>query len=142
MNYLPKNIDIVFEFRDKSWFNKDIVSLFKSKGWVIGGTLIKKKKGQYWMGDMPDGMHLPNKTTNCTYLRIHGARGYRGSFKLNQLKEIKKKVMAKGTKTNYVIFNNVFFDNRSETCSIKKKKIRYAALCNASKFGELTIIKK
>ena len=67
LTYLPATnntgvkINIVFEFRDDSWFKKDVVRLFKSRGWVLGGTLIKKKKGQYWMGNMPAGLHLPEK---------------------------------------------------------------------------------
>ena len=72
---------IVFEFRDASWFGKpDVLSLFKNRGWTLGGTLIDKKKEGKWMGTMPSGLHLPKKTSNSTYLRIHGARGYRGYY--------------------------------------------------------------
>jgi uncharacterized protein YecE (DUF72 family) len=144
LTYLPtknisgKKINIVFEFRNNSWFKKDVERLFKDRKWVLGGTLIKKKKGQYWMGNMPDGLHLPEKTTNCTYLRIHGGRGYRGGYDTKQLQNIKRSVLAKKTTTNYIIFNNVFFDSRKKTCKYKKRKIRYAALCNASQFGKLT----
>ena len=137
-NSVGEKINIIFEFRDDSWFKKDVVALFKTKGWVLGGTLIKKKKGQYWMGNMPAGLHLPEKTTNCTYLRLHGGRGYRGGYDSKQLRNIKRAVLAKRTSTNYVIFNNVFFDSRKKTCIYKKRKIRYAALCNASQFGKLT----
>ena len=35
-------------------------------------------------------------------------------------------------------FNNVFFNNRKKTCKYKTRKIRYAALCNASEFGRMT----
>ena len=51
MTYLPTkntvggNINIVFEFRDDSWFRNEVSVLFKAKGWVLGGTLINKKKG-------------------------------------------------------------------------------------------------
>ena len=145
LTYLPavnsagEKINIIFEFRDNSWFRKDVVALFKKKGWVLGGTLIqKKKKNQYWMGTLPNGLHLPEKTTNCTYLRIHGGRGYRGGYDSKQLRNIKRKVLAKRTATNYIIFNNVFFDSRKKTCKYKKRKIRYAAICNASQFGKLT----
>jgi len=46
MTYLPKKnnsqglLNIVFEFRNISWFRKDVIALFKKKGWVLGGTLI------------------------------------------------------------------------------------------------------
>ena len=137
-NNLGKSINIVFEFRDQSWFRNDIVSLFKKNKWVIGGTLINKKSGTYWMGTMPSGLHLPSKTTNCTYLRIHGGRGYRGGYDKKELQKIKRSVLKQNTALNYVIFNNVFFDSRKKTCKYNKRKIRYAALCNASTFGKMT----
>jgi len=144
MTYLPStntgggHLNIVFEFRDSSWFRRDVTSLFKSKKWVLGGTLINKKKGTYWMGTMPAGLHLPEKTADCTYLRIHGGSGYRGGYDKKQLGQIKKAALAKKTKLNYIIFNNVFFDSRKKTCKYNKRKIRYAALCNASTFGKMT----
>ena len=144
MTYLPKTntdgggLNIVFEFRDKSWFRNDVVVLFEKKAWVLGGTLINKKSGTYWMGTMPSGLHLPEKTTNCTYLRIHGGRGYRGGYDKKELQKIKRNVLKKNTTLNYVIFNNVFFDSRKKTCKYNKRKIRYAALCNASTFGKMT----
>jgi len=137
-NNLGKSINIVFEFRDQSWFRNDIISLFKKNKWVIGGTLINKKSGTYWMGTMPSGLHLPSKTTNCTYLRIHGGRGYRGGYDKKELQKIKRSVLKQNTALNYVIFNNVFFDSRKKTCKYNKRKIRYAALCNASTFGKMT----
>lgn len=144
ITYLPTTntagdpINIVFEFRDNSWFRNDVVVLFEAKGWVLGGTLINKKSGTYWMGTMPSGLHLPEKTTNCTYLRIHGGRGYRGGYDKKDLHKIKRSVLSKKTSINYVIFNNVFFDSRKKTCKYNKRKIRYAALCNASEFGKMT----
>jgi hypothetical protein len=66
-----KSIQIVFEFRDNSWFEggggqgrEDVVSLFKSRGWTLGGTWIDKKKDGKWMGTMPGGLHLPEKTSD------------------------------------------------------------------------------
>ena len=143
MTYIPKKnnsgkpINIVFEFRDKSWFRNDVSVLFEKKAWVLGGTLISKKSGTYWMGTMPSGLHLPEKTTNCTYLRIHGGRGYRGGYDKKELHKIKRSVLKQNTALNYVIFNNVFFDSRKKTCKYNKRKIRYAALCNASTFGKM-----
>ena len=143
LTYLPKTstkLNIVFEFRDSSWFNKkDVVSLFKTNGWVIGATLINKERSSSkWMGDMPGGLHLPERTTNCTYLRIHGGRGFRGDYDKKELNDIERKITAKKTSTNYVIFNNVFFNKRGKTCKYNKRTIKYAALCNASEFGKMT----
>jgi len=65
---LNKKIDIVFEFRDVSWFEKqDVIELFKTRNWTLGGTFIEKKSGGKWMGTMPNGLHIPNKTSDCTY---------------------------------------------------------------------------
>ena len=59
---LNKKIDIVFEFRDVSWFEKqDVIELFKTRNWTLGGTFIEKKSGGKWMGTMPNGLHIPNK---------------------------------------------------------------------------------
>ena len=144
MVYLPKtnnsgeSINIVFEFRDKSWFCDKVVKLFRTNNWVLAGTLINKKSGTKWMGTIPSGLHLPEKTTNCTYLRIHGGRGYRGSYNKKYLHKIKKMILEKNTQWNYIIFNNVFFDNRKKTCKYRKRTIRYAALCNAAEFGQIT----
>jgi len=143
LTYLPKTtakLNIVFEFRDSSWFNKkDVISLFKKNSWVIGATLINKEKSSNkWMGDMPGGLHLPERTTNCTYLRIHGGRGFRGEYDKKELDNIEKQILLKKTTTNYVIFNNVFFNKRGKTCKYNKRSIRYAALCNASEFGKMT----
>jgi len=139
LTYLPKpsnSLSLVFEFRDKSWFGKpDVISLFKKNNWVIGGTLIDTKG---WMGTMPAGIHLPMKTGNCSYLRIHGGRGYRGNYNQKQLEKIKQEVIKQNSKLNYVIFNNVFFRKRGKTCKYNKKTIKYAALCDAATFGKMT----
>lgn len=146
MSYIKKKnsageaINIVFEFRDASWFKKkDIISLFKSRGWTLGGTMIKKNKKQYWMGDLSTGLNLPEKTSDCTYLRIHGARGYRGGCSKKQLVSIKNKINKQNTQINYIIFNNVFFNNRRKTC---KLSTRYAALCNANEMNLMVKTRK
>ena len=36
------------------------------------------------------------------------------------------------------MFNNVFFTKRSRTCKVKKKKIRYAAICDAVNMAKMT----
>ena len=39
------------------------------------------------------------------------------------------------TKQNFNMFNNTFFAKRNKTCKIGKKKIRYAAVCDAVQFA-------
>ena len=141
--YLPKNgPSIVFEFRDKSWFTPEVTALFKSAGWCLGGTLITRKKKTYWLGNLPSGIHLPTTTNNTSYLRVHGEKGYKKYYGTRKLAQIKSMVNRRKTKKNFIMFNNVFFTKRSRTCKVKKKKIRYAAVCDAVKFARMTRKKK
>ena len=137
--YLPKNgPSIVFEFRDKSWFTPEVTALFKSAGWCMGGTLINRKKGTYWLGNLPTGIHLPITTNNTSYLRVHGEKGYRKYYGTKKLAQIKSMIKRRKTKKNFIMFNNVFFTKRNRTCKVKKKKIKYAAVCDAVKFARMT----
>jgi uncharacterized protein YecE (DUF72 family) len=151
--YLPrKGPSIVFEFRDNSWFTKEVISLFKLAGWTMGGTLINRKKGTYWLGNLPTGIHIPPSTSNTTYIRIHGEKGYKKYYKTQKLREIKQQILKNNTEKNFVMFNNVFFTTRNRTCKVKTKKnktqksklkkIRYAAVCDAVLFGKMTRKKK
>ena len=89
------------------------------------------------MGTMPAGLKLPPRTSSFNYLRIHGNRGYKGSLDSNQLKDIKKKMDKQGGDKSFVMFNNAFFDPRSNFCTVNKYKIRYAAVCNAVEYSSL-----
>ena len=135
--YIPTHLNIVFEFRDISWFTKDVYDNFKKMGWCIAGTYIIKQTGSSWMGTMPAGLKLPPRTSSFNYLRIHGNRGYKGSLDSNQLKDIKQKMDKQGGDKSFVMFNNAFFDPRSNFCTVNKYKIRYAAVCNAVEYSSL-----
>ena len=136
--YLPKDkVDIVFEFRNRSWFRDEVYALFKKAGWCLGGTLIDKKSGDSWMGNMPAGLHLPPKTNNTSYLRIHGARGYRGSLSKQRLSTLKEKIRSLNCRANYVMFNNTFFEVRGRSCHYNGVKLTYAAVCNAVEFARI-----
>ena len=100
--FLKKNnsghpINIVFNSETILGFVKRLKLFLKLK-MGFGGTLIEKKKEQYWMGTTI-GLHLPVRTSNCTYLRIHGARGYRGGYDKKELRKIKKRSSFKEDKT-------------------------------------------
>ena len=139
--YLPKNknISIVFEFRNNSWFIPKIIELFKKYNFCLGGTDISRPTNKYWLGNLPTGLHLPKRTSNTSYLRLHGSKGYRGFYSKKKLKTIKNLINKKRTKKNFVIFNNTFFPKYGKTCKINKKKIKYAAICNASTFSQINI---
>ena len=136
-DYLPTSVNIVFEFRNMSWFNDNIYDVFRKNNWCVGGTYIKKKEGSSWMGTMPPGLLLPPKTSDLTYLRIHGGRGYRGELSESELSKLKKEIASRKAKENFVMFNNTFFNSRKKSCKYKDIKIIYAAVCNAIEFTKL-----
>ena len=135
--YIPTNLNIVFEFRDISWFKEEVYNKFKKMKWCISGTYIQKNIDSKWMGTMPSGLNLPPRTTNFNYLRIHGGRGYKGSLNDKQLKEIKKEIYKQKGTESFIIFNNTFFDPRNKFCMIDNNKIKYAAVCNSVEFTKL-----
>ena len=136
--YVPRNLNIVFEFRNKSWFVDDVYDQFKKMKWCIAGTYIQKKEGTtYWMGNMPAGLNLPPRTAQFNYLRIHGDRGYRGSLDKDQLRKIKNSLNRQKGDESFVMFNNTFFDSRNKHCMVDGLKIKYAAVCNAVEFTNI-----
>jgi len=142
IKYLPKESQtgttMVFEFRDKSWFVGPVFELMKKHNITMGGTSIERPTKARWLGDLPTGLHIPPRTSNATYLRVHGEKGYKGNYSQGQLETIKKKIASRGTQKNFVMFNNTFFPKRNKTCKIGKEKIRYAAVCNAVEFGGIS----
>ncbi len=138
-SYLPKSkISIVFEFRDNSWFVPEVYKVMKKYNLCLGGTSIKRPTKRYWLGDLPTGTHIPPKTSDTTYLRIHGEKGYRKSYSNQELSVIKKQILKNKTSKNFIMFNNTFFAKRNKTCKIRKKKVRYAAVCDAVQFAKMT----
>lgn len=135
--YIPSSLKVVFEFRDISWFKQEVYERFKKMEWCVAGTYIQKKPGTKWMGTMPAGLNLPPKTSNLNYLRVHGARGYKGSLNENQLQEIYAAFKKHKTEESFIMFNNTFFDPRSKYCIIDDSKVKYAAVCNAVEFTHL-----
>lgn len=125
------DIPLVFEFRDISWFVEDIYKIMKSLKFTVCGVVCKKKEGNTsWLGTMPNGLTLPPTINDITYVRVHGGRGYRGFYNKNQLRLIKEKVEDQKSKNKFMIFNNTFFDTRSDRCP-DNPDIKYAAVCDA-----------
>ncbi len=135
--YIPKNLRIAFEFRHESWFREETYKVFKALKWCVAGTYIQKKTGTKWMGTMPGGLNLPPRTTDFTYLRIHGARGYKGALSEETMKTIRASLKKQKGRKTFVMFNNTFFDPRSKYCTIDGKKVKYAAVCNAVEFSNI-----
>ena len=141
--YLPKNGPaLVFEFRDDSWFIPEVYTIFKKYNLCLGGTAIKRPTKRYWLGNLPTGIHIPPKTSSTTYLRVHGEKGYKKYYSDKELNQIKSKILRNKTKQNFIMFNNTFFAKRNKTCKINKRKIRYAAVCDAVVFARKTLKKR
>jgi uncharacterized protein YecE (DUF72 family) len=132
----PNNIQIVIEFRNKSWFSREIYDLFNTQNILICGTYINKKQTDNWMGTMPGGYNFGNPLTDTSYLRIHGKKGYKGELNENEIKELLQKVKIGGHKNNIIIFNNTFFNNYKHII-INNKKMKYAAVANAIQLSQI-----
>lgn len=137
--YMPRSLlDVFVEFRNPSWFNEHVYDFFKRKKWVIVGTWIKKDESSNYMGTMPGGLHLPGpKTTDAYYVRLHGSKGFRGAYSSKDLDELKRQILNKKCKQNFVAFNNTFFSNKAQSCAENGMDIKYAAVCNAIQFARL-----
>ena len=133
--YLPSSLPVAFEFRDISWFVEPVYEKMRHANFCMVGTFIKKAEGAKWLGSMPKGLLMPPLTSNISYLRVHGGRGYRGSLTQAQLGEIRSALASNGAQRSFVMFNNTFFDRRGQYCEAAGKKVKYAAVCNAAQFS-------
>ena len=133
--YLPQHIDIAFEFRNKSWLIEDTYTMFEQLGWAIVGTVVLKREGTRWVGNMPSGVYMPPATADFNYIRIHGKKKWRGKLSAKQLSEIHKIVSSQKVKTSYVIFNNSFFDTRTDKCLVDSMEVKSAGVCDAVEFS-------
>ena len=88
-----------------------------------------------WVGNMPAGLFMPPRTANFNYIRVHGKKKWRGLLTPDQIDAMRMIVAAQTVRTSYVIFNNSFFDNRSDFCTLNDQKVGSAAVCNAADFA-------
>ena len=135
--FLPRDLNIAIEFRHPSWFVNQTYTMMRKRGWCVVGTYISKKDGDNWMGTMSSGLIIPPLTAKFSYMRIHGAKGFRGSLTATQIADLRRKLVSQKPSLSFVMFNNVFFDSRGTTCTLNGNKIRYAAVCNAVQFARM-----
>ena len=127
---------IAVEFRNKSWLIPETYKMMEEVGMAIVGTVIRKKPDSTkWLGSMPNGSFIPPKTAPFTYTRVHGSKGYRGDYSRTELLELRSSIVERKAKSDFIFFNNVFFDERTAKCKITRT--RYAAICNAVEFSRL-----
>ena len=135
--FLPKDLQVAFEFRDVSWFEPIVYEEMRKLNFCMVGTFVKKAEASKWLGTMPKGLLLPPLTSDINYIRVHGGRGYRGSLTPSQLEEIRAAFHKQKARHSIVMFNNTFFDRRGQHCDVGGQSIRYAAVCNAAEFTTL-----
>ena len=129
------NVHVAVEFRDASWLNNKTYDLFRKLTWCIVGTLINKRLSTKWIGSMPNGLFIPPKTSNISYLRVHAKQGWRGEITYNEMKNIRDELIKQKVTTSYVMFNNTFFEKRDTKKIINSQVIRFSAVYDASIFA-------
>ena len=130
--YFPTNMNMVIEFRNKSWLSQYVYQKLESSGIIICGTYIQRgPRTTNWLGDMPNGANFGNVFDKIGYIRIHGMKGYKGELSQEQLVELYKKIKISNTKQQIIIFNNTFFKDRNQMVLINNIQIKYAAIHNA-----------
>jgi uncharacterized protein YecE (DUF72 family) len=97
LKILPKNYRFAFEFRNESWFNKDVYNLLRDSGCAI--VISSSHRFPY----------REEVTADFCYVRMHGpANLYCSCYSKDELKKIAvliKKNLEKNIE-NYVYFNN------------------------------------
>ena len=127
---------VAVEFRNKSWLVPETYKMMERAGMAVVGTVIRKKPDNTkWLGSMPTGSFIPPKTAPFTYTRVHGSKGYRGHYSRTELQKLHSLIAKQKAKTDFIFFNNVFFDDRKTKC--KTAQTRYAAVCDAVEFSRL-----
>jgi uncharacterized protein YecE (DUF72 family) len=130
--YFPININMVVEFRNKSWLTEYVYQRMEDMAIIICGTYIQRSpRTTNWLGDMPAGLNFGNVFDKIGYMRIHGMKGYKGELTQEQLVDLYKKIKISNIKNQIIIFNNTFFKNKSHTIRINNVEIKYAAVYNA-----------
>ncbi len=116
INLLPGNFRYAIEFRHKSWFSDEILSLLKK--YRIAFCSVS-------MRGLPDDIF---KTTDFIYYRFHGKTSlYNYNYSENELKNFSEKLKSKSSDVNdcYIFFNNDFNSYAPYNAMLLKKLIEY-----------------
>ncbi|WDF46199.1 DUF72 domain-containing protein [Chryseobacterium sp. KACC 21268] len=95
---LPDDFLIVVEFRHISWWNDDVIKIFKDKKWIFSGTSFPS--------NLPEDIIITNP--NIGYYRLHGKPTlYKSPYSEDFLNDLAEKI--KKTKMEfYIMFNNTW----------------------------------
>ncbi len=106
------NVCIVFEFRNKTWWNKRVFSLFKEKDIIFCSV---KAPG------LPDSIVNINKKE---YLRIHGKnRWYKDELSYEEILRIKENLEKEKAEKLYIYFNNTYNGFAPKNASLLKSML-------------------
>ena len=104
LSLIPKGFLYAFEFRHKSWFEREVYELLKKEAaaLVFSDSPIKKDGSRLWP-------RVEVETAPFFYIRLHGSKSlYRSSYERSELEEIASlaKEKAKAGLDVFVYFNN------------------------------------
>jgi uncharacterized protein YecE (DUF72 family) len=120
---LPNNIRFAFEFREQSWFNKEVYNILREKN--IAFCIYHKL-----------GFESPHEiTSKFVYIRFHGAEFlYGGRYSKTELSRWAEKIngFMRGGKDVYVYFNN----DANGYAVINAKELREMVYSNGNKKRE------
>lgn len=97
LGFLPKHLKIVFEFRNKSWYTKEVFDLLKKHRCIFCIHDNVQAPSPFWT------------TGNIAYIRMHGAEGnYSGKYSEKELLLFSERIKGIEGKVNevYCYFNN------------------------------------
>ena len=108
---LPDDFLIVVEFRHISWWNDDVIKIFKDKKWIFSGTSFPS--------NLPEDIIVTNP--NIGYYRLHGKPTlYKSPYSEDFLNDLAEKI--KKTKMEfYIMFNNTWGTSAVENSLYLKK---------------------
>lgn len=122
------SVRCAIEFRHDSWLNDDVYGICRQLNWSVVCTFINKRvTNRKWMGTMPCGLFIAPRTSDITYIRVHGKQKFKGALTSIQMKTIIDVLSKRKGDNHFVMFNNVFYDNRKKG-EVRMPGLRYAAL--------------
>lgn len=130
------NCNLAIEFRDKSWFEAHDESLdrLSDNGVIFVNVWVIKKTMNGYIGNLPNGISKVKVLENSNkYIRLHGSLGYRGSYKKDDLMNLK--ALCSDKKSVFVFFNNTFFYGNTRDRNIADRVFKHAAIKNAVELG-------
>ena len=130
-SHVGDSVRCAIEFRHCSWLCEEVYGICAHLNWCVVGTFINKRiTNNKWMGTMPCGLFVAPRTTDITYIRVHGKQKFKGALTSIQMKSIIDVLSKRKGDSHFVIFNNVFYDNRNKH-EVRMPRLRYAALSDA-----------